>query len=99
MAVLMTMDISIGRKHLEAVSTAMGVQDDPPDGLIVHVLTETSDGVHVVDIWQSQADFQKFNDERLLPTMQKVLSERGVSLDGPLPEPTFDEAYDVVRGR
>ncbi len=99
MAVLMTMDISIARAHLEAVSTAMGVRDDPPDGLIAHVLTETSDGVHVVDIWESQADFQKFNDERLLPTMQKVLSERGVSMDGPLPEPTFDEAYDVVRGR
>ena len=99
MAVLMTMDISIGREHLEAVSTAMGVQDDPPDGLIAHVLTETADGVHVVDIWESQADFQKFNDEQLLPTMQKVLSERGVPLDGPLPEPTFDEAYDVVRGR
>ena len=99
MAVLMTMDIPIARAHLEAVSAAMAVQDDPPDGIIAHVLTETSDGVHVVDIWESQADFQKFNDERLMPAMQKVLSERGVSMDGPLPEPTFDEAYDVVRGR
>ena len=99
MAVLLTLDIPIGRAHLEAVSTAMGVRDDPPDGLIAHVLPETSDGVHVVDIWESQEDFQKFNDERLLPTMQKVLSERGVPLDGPLPEPTVDEAYDVVRGR
>jgi len=99
MAVLMTMDIPIARADLEAVSAAMGVQDDPPDGLIARVLTETSDGVHVVGIWESQADFQKFNDERLLPTMQKVLSERGVAMDGPLPEPTFDEAYDVVRGR
>jgi hypothetical protein len=67
MAVLMTMDIPIARAHLEAVSAAMGVQDDPPDGIIAHVLTETSDGVHVVDIWESQADFQKFNDDGSLP--------------------------------
>jgi hypothetical protein len=99
MAILMTMDISIGRADLEAVSDSMGVQNNPPEGLIVHVLTETSDGVHVVDIWESQADFQKFSDERLMPAMQQTLTERGVSMDGPLPEPTFDEAFDVVRGR
>jgi hypothetical protein len=99
MAILMTMDIQVARDDLEAVTSEMGVVDDPPDGLIAHVLTETAGGVHVVDIWDSRADFQKFNDERLMPSMQKVLSERGVSMDGPLPEPTFDEAFDVVRGR
>lgn len=99
MAILMTMDIQVARDDLEAVSSEMGVVDDPPDGLIVHLLTEAAGGVHVVDIWESQADFQKFNDERLMPAMRKVLAERGVSMDGPLPEPTFAEAYDVVRWR
>jgi hypothetical protein len=55
--------------------------------------------VHVTDIWESQEDFQKFSDELLLPTMQKVLGERGNALDGPLPEPTFEEAFDLMRGR
>ena len=98
MAVLMTMDISVSRTDLEAVSNDMGVREDPPDGLIVHVMTETADGVHVVDIWESTEQFQKFTDDRLMSSMQKVLAERGVAMDGPLPQPTFDEVFDVVRG-
>ena len=99
MVILMTMDISIGRADLQAVSDSMGVKDNPPEGLIVHVLTDTADGVHVVDVWESQEDFQRFNDERLMPAMQQTLTERGVSIEGPLPVPTFDEAFDLVRGR
>jgi hypothetical protein len=99
MTVVLTQDIPVPREDLEAVSQAMGVRENPPDGLIVHVMTETAQGVHVVDIWDSQEQFQKFLDERLMPTMQKVLSERGVAMDGPPPEPTFDEAFDLVRGR
>jgi hypothetical protein len=97
MVVLMTMDVPLTREDVEAVSAAVG--PDPADGLIAHVMTETPDGVHVTDIWESQEDFQKFSDELLLPTMQKVLGERGISLDGPLPEPTFEEAFDLLRGR
>jgi hypothetical protein len=99
MAILMTMDLAVGRADLEAVSDSMGVRDDPPAGLIAHVLTETSGGVHVVDIWESQEEFQQFTEARLMPVMQQVLTERGVSMDGPLPEPTVVEAFDVVRGR
>ena len=99
MVVLLTMDLPIGREDLEAVSSAMGVRDNPPDGLIAHVMTATADGVHVLDIWESQDHFQEFNNARLGPTMQKVLRERGVALDGPPPEPTFDDAFDLVRGR
>jgi hypothetical protein len=99
MVVLMTLDLPVGREDLEAVSSAMGVRDDPPDGLIAHVMTPTADGVHVVDIWESRDHFQQFNDARLGPTLQKVLGERGVALEGPPPEPTFDDAFDLVRGR
>jgi heme-degrading monooxygenase HmoA len=98
MVVLMTMDVPLTREDVEAVSAATG-PDNPPDGLIAHVMTKTPDGVHVTDIWESEADFQKFRDERLMPAMQQVLAERGISMDGPLPEPTFEEAFDVLRSR
>jgi heme-degrading monooxygenase HmoA len=98
MVVLMTMDVPVSREDAEVVSAAMG-PDDPPKGLIAHVMTKTPDGVRVVDIWESQEDFQRFNKELLLPTMQRVLDERGISLYGPPPEPTFEEAFDLVRGR
>jgi hypothetical protein len=31
--------------------------------------------------------------------MRRVFDERGISLEGPPPEPTFEEAFDLVRGR
>jgi heme-degrading monooxygenase HmoA len=99
MVVLMTMDVPLPREDVEAVSAAVGGPDNPPDGLIAHVMTETPDGVHVTDIWESQEDFQKFSEDLLLPTMRRVLEERGISLDGPPPEPTFEEAFDVLRSR
>ena len=99
MTVLLTMDLPVKRADLEAVSTAMGVRENPPEGLLLHVMTETSGGIHVVDVWDSKEAFEKFNSDRLTPTMQKVMTERNVSLDGPPPEPTFSEAFDVVKGR
>ena len=33
-----------------------------------------------------------------MPATQQVMTERGISMD-PLPQPTFEEAFDLVRGR
>ena len=99
MAVLMTMDLPVSRADVEALSDELGVLDDPPSGLIVHAAIETAGGVHIVDIWDSQADFERFQNDRLNPAMEKFLTERGIQMDGPPPEPTYDEAFDVVRGR
>ena len=99
MTVLMQMDLAVKREDLEAVSADMGATTNPPDGLIAHAMTESASGVHVVDIWESQAQFEKFRDDRLMPSMMKVMAERGISMEGPPPEPTFDEAFDVIRGR
>lgn len=98
MAVLLTMDAPLSLEDATAVGNAMDIYDNPPDGLIAHVMTKTPDGMHVVDIWESREDFEKFNEERLMPATQQVMTERGISMD-PLPQPTFEEAFDLVRGR
>jgi heme-degrading monooxygenase HmoA len=98
MAVLLTMDAPVSLEDATAVGNAMDIYDNPPDGLIAHVMTKTPDGMHVVDIWESREDFEKFNEERLMPATQQVMTERGISMD-PLPQPTFEEAFDLVRGR
>ena len=98
MTVLMTLDLAVSREDLEALSVAAGSVENPPEGLIVHTATETAGGVRVVDIWESQAQFEKFRDERLMAGLQKVAAERGLEVSGP-PEPTFEEAFDVVKGR
>ncbi len=98
MTVLMTLDLPVSREDLEALSVAAGAAENPPEGLIVHTATETAGGVRVVDIWESQAQFEKFRDDRLMAGLQKVAAERGLEMSGP-PEPTFEEAFDVVKGR
>jgi len=98
MTVLMTMDLPVTKEDVEAVSSALRSHEDPPAGLIVHVATETANGVHVVDIWESKETFEKFNADRLTPAMQQAMIERNIPLAGP-PEQTFVEAFDVVRGR
>ncbi|HEY4990492.1 MAG TPA: hypothetical protein VFC16_06655 [Nakamurella sp.] len=97
MTVVMTMDVPVSRADLEAVSADLGTHDNPPDGLVVHVATATADGVRVVDIWESQAAFEKFRDDQLMPSMQKFMAEHNMSMDQ-APSPRLDEAFDVVRG-
>jgi hypothetical protein len=98
MAVMMTMDLPVSRGDVEALSDAMGVRDTVPTGLIAHAVTETPGGIPVVDLWESESDFVQFRDSQLLPTMGKVMAERGVNLEGPPPGPVIVEAFDLVRG-
>jgi hypothetical protein len=54
--------------------------------------------VHVTDVWESQAAFEKFRDNKLMPSMQKFMAEHNMSMDQ-APAPQLEEAFDVVRGR
>ena len=98
MTVVMTMDVPVSRADLEAVSAELGTHDNPPDGLIVHVATATATGVHVTDVWASEAAFEKFRDDQLVPTMMKFMAEHNMPPET-APHPQLEEAFDVVRGR
>jgi hypothetical protein len=50
--VLMELDFQgVSREDVEALSDDMGARENPPAGLIAHVVTDTANGVHAVDIW------------------------------------------------
>jgi hypothetical protein len=89
----------VSREDVEAVSNDMGARENPPAGLISHVVTDSANGVHVVDVWESAEDIQRFAQEQLMPSMKKVSQERGIQMPDPMPEPKIVEAYDLVRGR
>jgi hypothetical protein len=98
--VLMEQDFEgVSREDIEALTNDMNSRDNPPAGVISHVVTETANGVHVVDVWESAEDIQRFVQEQLMPSMQKLSQERGMQIPDPLPEPKITEAYDLVRGR
>jgi hypothetical protein len=99
MTVLMTQDLPVSRADIEAVSADVGATENPPDGLIIHIAIETADGVRIVDIWESAEHYERFNAERLGASVAKVMASRGISMDGPPPEGTISEAFDLIRGR
>lgn len=86
---------------LDAVTEEMGVDADPPKGMIVHVHYSENGKVHIFDIWESEADYQDFAEKRLGPAMAKVAQQHGVTPPAPSDEgaPEVVPAHRVVRGR
>lgn len=48
------------------------LNDQPPEGAVLHVAYPTEQGFTVMEIWESEAKFQKFRDEVLDPAMQSA---------------------------
>jgi hypothetical protein len=84
---------------LDAVADEMGVDTDPPDGLIVHTHFEQDGRVHILDVWESAEHQDKFAASRLVPAMQKVAAARGFELPQPQSEPSVTDVHRMVRGR
>jgi hypothetical protein len=102
MTVLMqqTMPEGTTLEFLDEVTREMGVETDPPDGLVVHTHFEEGGRVRVVDVWDSPEAFEAFRDGTLMPAMQKVASDRGMDMtQAPPPEVTMTAVAGLVRGR
>jgi hypothetical protein len=81
----------------DAVAAKLDVEGDPPAGMIVHTAIDLGEGgIRIVDVWDSQQAFEAFRDDRLLPAIQAVLSERGIEPMGP-PNYEFSEIHHLVR--
>jgi hypothetical protein len=46
------------------------IGDDPVAGLVAHVSGPTEVGWRIIDVWESEEDFQRFQVERLMPALQ-----------------------------
>jgi hypothetical protein len=87
-------------EFLDEVTQQMGVETDPPAGLVVH--THFADGGHieVVDVWDSPEAFERFQQSLLMPTMQKVAAEHGMDMSqAPAPDTTIMTVSGLVKGR
>jgi hypothetical protein len=84
---------------LDAVADEMDVDNDPPEGMIVHTHFERDGKVEVLDVWQSAEHHQKFTESRLMPAMVKVATARGFDLPQGEPDASLTEVHRLVRGR
>ncbi len=55
--------------------------DETPQGLVVHLVIETEGGLRYIDVWDSEADWMAFRDERLSPVVREVLASFGIGVD------------------
>ncbi len=92
MAYAFTQDLPGNKDMYTKLSDRIG--DEVPKGLIVHLAFEIADGMRIVDLWESEADFDHFQAERLGPAMDKVLQEAGVSRES-LGQPQEQELKPV----
>jgi hypothetical protein len=99
MAVLLnqTMPEGVDVSMLDEVAAEMGVEKDPPAGLVVHVHFMENGRARVIDVWESQQQYDKFNQDRLGPAIQAVLERRGVTMKGQ-PDASFTEVAGMIRG-
>jgi hypothetical protein len=48
---------------------SVGVVEPPPIGLIVHLAGPTDEGIRVIEVWDSDRDWESFQTERLAPVV------------------------------
>jgi hypothetical protein len=73
MATVMTMHWpEVTREQYETVRRDVNWEGDVPKGAKFHVAWFGADGFRVLDLWDSQEDFESFVQQRLTPGLQKA---------------------------
>ena len=77
------MPVAVVQDWVEPVSRALGGElrqdlgaprareDDPPKGLLMHSAGHTGRGFRIFEVWETQADFDVFIVERLMPVLRR----------------------------
>lgn len=73
MAVVMTMRwAGVTPEQYDAVLATVRWEEDVPSGAVLHVASFDGNGLHVTDVWDSQADFDRFFAERLAAAIKEA---------------------------
>jgi hypothetical protein len=60
------------QEQYDAVQRHMGVDEDPPQGMIFHMAGPIDEGWGVIDVWESRDAFDRFFASRLGPAIQEL---------------------------
>ena len=72
--------------------------DETPPGLVAHIVIEQEAGLRYVDVWETEADWDRFRAERAEPTVDGILGELGIPHDHSLVSFDEVEVIDVWLG-
>lgn len=59
-------------EQYEAARGGVRWEEEPPVGAVLHVAWFDPGGIRVMDLWNTQADFERFVAERLMPTVREI---------------------------
>jgi hypothetical protein len=60
------------QEQYDAVHRQIGVDDNPPEGLIFHAAGPIEGGWGIIDFWESREHFDRFQGARLGPAIQEL---------------------------
>ena len=63
----------------DAIQAQLGIEGNPPDGLLVHCSGELDGRFQIWDVWESRGHFERFGEERLRPALVAVAGEEAVA--------------------
>ena len=74
------------------------IGDEPPPGMITHLVVRSGSGLRHVEVWESEAACERFREDRVLPAVHETL--RAAGLDAMPPEPVRErlQLVDVQLG-
>lgn len=67
-----TQEVPINMDMYQQIRAELG--DELPLGLIVHVVSTTDRGLRYLDVWESEADCNRFTGQRLHPAIGRVFA-------------------------
>ena len=78
MAITITMVIPGTKELYDSVNSEMGTSPtNLPEGLIAHYASVTPGGIRIFDVWESQAAWDTFAQEKLGPAVAKLTDGQG----------------------
>ena len=84
-------DVPIGEDIYDEIAAGLG--NSPPNGLILHIAQVLDSGhLRYLDVWESEAAWHRFVEERLHPVVGPVLARHQVRPDGEPPTHTVQLA-------
>jgi len=81
------------QEQYDAVHQYIGVDDDPPEGLIFHVAGPVEGGWGIAEVWESRDHFDRFRESRLGP----AIAELGARAPQAPPDITEFEVHHYVK--
>lgn len=60
------------QEQYDAVHAGVEGDANPPEGLVFHMAGPIEDGWGIIDVWESREHFDRFQAERLGPTIQAL---------------------------